>query len=132
MKQNIFFPQNQVWSEDADGEGAVNFLTGMGGYLQSVVFGYGGCRLHDDHMTFEPRLMPLVPRMRFVGINYRGCSFDLEYDSETLTLLMTSVDKGRQGLEVRFQDETKWENLIEGQKIERKRQRFDIQSKEKS
>ncbi|GFR84256.1 acid trehalase-like protein 1 [Elysia marginata] len=118
-----------VWSENADGTGAVNFLTGMGGYLQSVVFGYGGCRLHDDRMTFEPRLMPSATRMRFVGVSYRGCSLDLEYDSEVLTLVLTSVDKGHQGLAVRFQDESKWENLIEGRKIEKKRQPFEIQSK---
>uniref|UniRef100_A0A3Q4HDF7 Protein-glucosylgalactosylhydroxylysine glucosidase n=1 Tax=Neolamprologus brichardi TaxID=32507 RepID=A0A3Q4HDF7_NEOBR len=35
----------QVWSESSDGSGAVNFLTGMGGFLQAVLFGYTGFRL---------------------------------------------------------------------------------------
>lgn len=35
---------SQVWSELADGSGAVNFLTGMGGFLQAVLFGYTGFR----------------------------------------------------------------------------------------
>lgn len=34
----------QVWSESSDGSGAVNFLTGMGGFLQVVFFGYTGFR----------------------------------------------------------------------------------------
>lgn len=37
----------QVWSESSDGSGAVNFLTGMGGFLQAVLFGYTGFRLAD-------------------------------------------------------------------------------------
>lgn len=34
----------QVWTENADGSGAVNFLTGMGGFLQAVLFGFTGFR----------------------------------------------------------------------------------------
>lgn len=34
----------QVWTENADGSGAVNFLTGMGGFLQAVLFGCTGFR----------------------------------------------------------------------------------------
>lgn len=35
---------SQVWSESSDGSGAVNFLTGMGGFLQAVLFGFTGFR----------------------------------------------------------------------------------------
>lgn len=34
----------QVWTENADGSGAVNFLTGMGGFLQAALFGCTGFR----------------------------------------------------------------------------------------
>lgn len=34
----------QVWTENADGSGAVNFLTGMGGFLQAALFGFAGFR----------------------------------------------------------------------------------------
>jgi hypothetical protein len=37
-------PPFMVWQETPHG-GAVNFLTGAGGFLQSVLFGYGGVRL---------------------------------------------------------------------------------------
>lgn len=30
--------------ENSDGSGAVNFLTGMGGFLQAIFFGYAGFR----------------------------------------------------------------------------------------
>lgn len=41
----IDYLSSQVWSESSDGSGAVNFLTGMGGFLQAVLFGYTGFRL---------------------------------------------------------------------------------------
>lgn len=41
----IDYLSSQVWSESPDGSGAVNFLTGMGGFLQAVLFGYTGFRL---------------------------------------------------------------------------------------
>ncbi|XP_054684386.1 protein-glucosylgalactosylhydroxylysine glucosidase isoform X3 [Grus americana] len=34
----------KIWVENSDGSGAVNFLTGMGGFLQAVLFGYTGFR----------------------------------------------------------------------------------------
>ncbi|XP_022363200.1 protein-glucosylgalactosylhydroxylysine glucosidase isoform X5 [Enhydra lutris kenyoni] len=34
----------KVWTENADGSGAVNFLTGMGGFLQAALFGFTGFR----------------------------------------------------------------------------------------
>ncbi|KFQ52111.1 Acid trehalase-like 1, partial [Nestor notabilis] len=34
----------KIWVENSDGSGAVNFLTGMGGFLQAILFGYTGFR----------------------------------------------------------------------------------------
>lgn len=34
----------KVWTENANGSGAVNFLTGMGGFLQAALFGCTGFR----------------------------------------------------------------------------------------
>ncbi|KAL8170086.1 UNVERIFIED_CONTAM: hypothetical protein K2H54_063000 [Gekko kuhli] len=34
----------KIWVENADGSGAVNFLTGMGGFLQAILYGYTGFR----------------------------------------------------------------------------------------
>ncbi|VEL37965.1 unnamed protein product [Protopolystoma xenopodis] len=35
----------QTWTEQRNGEGTANFLTGAGGFLQSLVHGYAGLRL---------------------------------------------------------------------------------------
>jgi len=38
---------------------AVNFVTGAGGFLQQVIFGYTGLRIRDDGL--EPAFEPLLP-----------------------------------------------------------------------
>jgi len=51
---NIQDPFN-IWTETPTG-GTVNFITGAGGFLQAVLFGYGGIRLHEDGMVVNPIL----------------------------------------------------------------------------
>ena len=48
----------QIWTEVQSGTGAVNFLTGAGGFLQAVMFGYGGIRLHPDHLLVKDTFLP--------------------------------------------------------------------------
>ncbi|KAG8125604.1 hypothetical protein E2320_020872, partial [Naja naja] len=49
----------KIWVENSDGSGAVNFLTGMGGFLQAIFFGYAGFRkqaefhLHQRETTIK-------------------------------------------------------------------------------
>ncbi|XP_067687127.1 protein-glucosylgalactosylhydroxylysine glucosidase-like [Haliotis asinina] len=45
-----------VWTEARAEIGAVNFITGMGGFLQALIFGYGGTRLHPEKLDFDPKL----------------------------------------------------------------------------
>merc|ERR1711972_1266316 len=49
---NIQRPFN-VWTETPTG-GAVNFITGAGGFLQSIIFGASGMRICKDHLYFDP------------------------------------------------------------------------------
>lgn len=51
IEQICGYLSSQVWSESSDGSGAVNFLTGMGGFLQAVLFGYTGFRFVIDLPT---------------------------------------------------------------------------------
>ncbi|CAL1536283.1 unnamed protein product [Lymnaea stagnalis] len=117
-----------VWSEDADGGGATNFLTGMGGYLQMILFGYGGCRIYDDMLTFNPILITRTTEVTFTGIDYRNCSFDLGYDQDNMTLTQTSDGQSRLGLEVKFQAANRWQKLITGQATTVKRQEFAVRA----
>ncbi|MBN3294954.1 PGGHG glucosidase, partial [Amia calva] len=63
----------QVWSEQADGGGAVNFLTGMGGFLQAVLYGYTGFRIKVDCLTFDPVLPSDISELRLRGAGW--CMF---------------------------------------------------------
>jgi len=49
---NVQRPFN-VWRETPNG-GAVNFITGAGGFLQSALFGSSGMRLTNRSLTFNP------------------------------------------------------------------------------
>lgn len=66
----------QVWSESSDGSGAVNFLTGMGGFLQAVLFGYTGFRIEKECLAFSPLLPGDICELCVRGVNYLGRQMD--------------------------------------------------------
>ncbi|XP_068579195.1 protein-glucosylgalactosylhydroxylysine glucosidase [Cebidichthys violaceus] len=66
----------QVWSESSDGSGAVNFLTGMGGFLQAVLFGYTGFRVQKECLAFSPILPNDISELCVRGVNYLGSQMD--------------------------------------------------------
>lgn len=81
---NIQAPFN-VWTETPQG-GAVNFITGAGGFLQSVWAGYFGIRYQfpeddGDATIFSLRARPSVPanvtRFALRGLRLGGNQFDL-------------------------------------------------------
>ncbi|TRY97056.1 hypothetical protein DNTS_001462 [Danionella cerebrum] len=78
----------QVWSESADGSGCVNFLTGMGGFLQAVLFGYSGFRVQKDHLTFAPLLPECVDALCVNGVCYLGNKMDWRISSEEVCLTL--------------------------------------------
>ena len=43
-------------------EGCYNFMTGAGGYAQSLFYGYGGLRYLEHGMRLRPRVMPNTTR----------------------------------------------------------------------
>ncbi|KAH8282516.1 hypothetical protein KR054_008130, partial [Drosophila jambulina] len=55
-------PEFKVWSETPLGyEGSANFLTGIGGFLQALIFGYGG--LDFERRGNETVMMQYIPSM---------------------------------------------------------------------
>ena len=70
--------RGQVWTETPTG-GAVNFITGAGGFLQSVLFGYGGLRLTSNALTWAPPPQPPQNASAIVlhGVHYAGASLRL-------------------------------------------------------
>ena len=63
---------------------AVNFVTGAGGFLQQVVFGYTGLRLRDAGLeeAFEPVLPSHITRLTLRGLTVRGRRFDVVVDRD--------------------------------------------------
>ncbi|KAL1518837.1 hypothetical protein AB1Y20_003114 [Prymnesium parvum] len=79
-----------IWSETPSG-GATNFITGAGGFLQTVLFGYTGLRIYDDHLRLLPRLIEGTTAMRVKGVHFRGHVFEMWYNANTLKLQLTQL-----------------------------------------
>ncbi|XP_072574425.1 protein-glucosylgalactosylhydroxylysine glucosidase isoform X1 [Paramormyrops kingsleyae] len=83
----------QVWSECADGSGAVNFLTGMGGFLQTVLFGYTGFRVREKSLYFSPLLPDGITELRVRGVSYLGNKMDWEIKSQEVCVTVREGNK---------------------------------------
>ncbi|XP_039493003.1 protein-glucosylgalactosylhydroxylysine glucosidase [Drosophila santomea] len=66
-------PEFKVWSETPMGyDGSANFLTGIGGFLQALIFGYGGLdfgRTADDQFLMFIRITLTPPNVEEIFIN---------------------------------------------------------------
>jgi trehalose/maltose hydrolase-like predicted phosphorylase len=105
-----------VWTETPTG-GAINFITGAGGFLQSVIYGYPGLRVHESELALNPQLPPNVSRLalkavssatqllvdlalsqaahpRFVAcviqLQYQSLQFDISYTATLVTVTLQS------------------------------------------
>ena len=65
---SVFYPF-QIWTEynersSADQDiGTVNFLPGMGAFLQSIIYGYAGIRIRPEALEFhDPQPPPQCNR----------------------------------------------------------------------
>jgi trehalose/maltose hydrolase-like predicted phosphorylase len=64
----------------------------MGGFLQAVVFGYGGLRLHPDKIRLNPKLPENVTKLRVRGLHYRGNVIDFTVGSTESEICVRSAD----------------------------------------
>jgi hypothetical protein len=64
---------------------AVHFLTGAGGLLQQVIFGYSGLRLGEDGLTQAfPALLPSrLRRLTVRNVSVRGARYDVDVEGGT-------------------------------------------------
>ncbi|XP_045677096.1 protein-glucosylgalactosylhydroxylysine glucosidase isoform X1 [Phyllostomus hastatus] len=76
----------KVWTENADGSGAVNFLTGMGGFLQAALFGFTGFRITGAGLTFDPTCLAEVSGVRVSGVSYLGNKLDFSFSEDSVTV----------------------------------------------
>ena len=76
-------------AESPDGMRAVNFITGMGGLLQAVLFGYGGIRQKETTMEMNPYVLPGANSWKILGLKYRGYDLDLDIDASEVQVTLT-------------------------------------------
>ncbi|XP_013201193.2 protein-glucosylgalactosylhydroxylysine glucosidase [Amyelois transitella] len=83
----------KIWSENRRPNiGAVNFLTGMGGFLQALVFGYAGVSIHLDRLQiYRPQLPNNTSRLKIKGIKYLGANLTLDIVEAGTSLTVTSL-----------------------------------------
>ncbi|KAM6073728.1 protein-glucosylgalactosylhydroxylysine glucosidase isoform 2-T3 [Chlamydotis macqueenii] len=79
----------KIWVENSDGSGAVNFLTGMGGFLQAVLFGYTGFRITKSGLRFSPALPDDVKALRVTGVSYFGNKLSFAITTEEMRIAVT-------------------------------------------
>uniref|UniRef100_A0A1A9V831 Protein-glucosylgalactosylhydroxylysine glucosidase n=1 Tax=Glossina austeni TaxID=7395 RepID=A0A1A9V831_GLOAU len=77
-------PEFKVWSETSFYfKGSSNFLTGIGGFLQSILYGYAGIRFHLDPngrsqmLLKQSHLLPAIKTFTVKGIKFGNASFAL-------------------------------------------------------
>ena len=64
------------------------YITSAGGFLQSVIYGYGGVRVLADRLHVRPQLIKGVTRMALRRIKYCGALIDLEVNATLATLTL--------------------------------------------
>lgn len=85
----------KVWSEvTPEFSGAGNFITGAGGFLQSVLNGYGGVRLHFDSLTISNFYVPpYSSALMFNGITFLNNRFSLKITENEADVKIKQLDK---------------------------------------
>jgi protein-glucosylgalactosylhydroxylysine glucosidase len=77
-QDNIQKPFN-VWTETPQGN-AGNFITGAGGFLQTVIYGYPGIRITEEELLIENPVCPEhTGGLKVRGLQYLGYRLDLHY-----------------------------------------------------
>ncbi|NXT24484.1 PGGHG glucosidase, partial [Syrrhaptes paradoxus] len=83
----------EIWVENADGSGAVNFLTGMGGFLQAVLFGYTGFRITRTSLRFSPALPHDTNEVTVTGVSYLGNKLEFTISRERTRIRVTGCPR---------------------------------------
>ncbi|CAF4305965.1 unnamed protein product [Rotaria sp. Silwood2] len=78
-------------NETQSGVDTVNFITGIGGFLQAIIFGYDGIRLKLSQLEFKPQshLPGQAIKCIFHGIKYQGFVLDLTINNKTYEIIVS-------------------------------------------
>ncbi|NXN03981.1 PGGHG glucosidase, partial [Sylvia borin] len=83
----------KVWVENSDGSGAVNFLTGMGGFLQVILFGFTGFRITRSSLLFDPAFPDDITKLKVSSISYLGNKLEVTITREEIRMEVTETSQ---------------------------------------
>jgi len=116
---NVQAPFN-VWTETPQG-GTVNFITGAGGFLQSVLYGYGGLRVRDDHLDLMPPPLPQnTTAITLKGVNYQGNRLRISVSADDISVQILSAQPTAKALTLNS-DGKSWPLNVDGSVVTQKR-----------
>ncbi len=82
---------NDLYAFNNQTNPAFPFLTGMGGYLQTLINGFGGLRYRLNKLYLDPNLPPqLEEGIVITGMKYFGRTFDIDIGGNETTITMRS------------------------------------------
>ncbi|XP_072037392.1 protein-glucosylgalactosylhydroxylysine glucosidase-like [Amphiura filiformis] len=111
----------KVWTEARSGIGATNFITGMGGFLQTVIFGYGGFRLYLENLAMNATLPPKTTSLTITDLNYMGARMSFEFTANSMNIEVHEIIT-KFPLVMELYDDDEIINLQAGQIYKRDRQ----------
>jgi protein-glucosylgalactosylhydroxylysine glucosidase len=80
-----------VWTETPQG-GTINFITGAGGFLQTMIYGWPGLRIESDSLVLHPKQLPEhVTDLKLRHVTYGRFHFDVFVDSVKNESVVTLV-----------------------------------------
>jgi hypothetical protein len=81
-------------SETPDKKDAVNFVTGAGGFLQQVIYGYTGLRWGEKGLqpAFDPVLPSRITRLTLRNVYSRGKRYDVIVDASGRRMIPSKGD----------------------------------------
>lgn len=94
-QDNIQKPFN-VWTETPEGN-AGNFITGAGGFLQTVIYGYPGIRITEEELLIENPVCPdHTGGLKVRGLRYLGYRLNLHYSCLVLDSQSTTTPNSKE------------------------------------
>lgn len=84
-------PPYSQFTEVRTGQGVFTFLTGEGGYLQELVYGYPGLRWNGNGLSLDPTLPPqLAGGITVHGVHWHGRTLDVRLGRRTSTVSLAA------------------------------------------
>ena len=70
--------------------GTFTFLTAVGGYLQTYIYGFSGLRWRADRVDLDPTLPPQMPGVVLRGVHWQGRTFTVDIGPQNTRVTLDS------------------------------------------